>query len=76
VAIQRVITPAGEAQLKGLLQAHVDKTGSAKAAALLADWGAARERFWQLVPPGVFACRARACVVANACVACLSGGVQ
>jgi hypothetical protein len=26
-------------------------TGSAKGAALLADWGASVERFWQLVPP-------------------------
>jgi glutamate synthase (ferredoxin) len=52
VAIQRVITPAGEEQLRGLIQAHADKTGSATATALLADWGAAKERFWQLVPPG------------------------
>ncbi|KAF8065477.1 hypothetical protein HT031_003078 [Scenedesmus sp. PABB004] len=51
VAIQRVITPAGEAQLKGLVAAHADKTGSAKAKALLADWAAAKGRFWQLVPP-------------------------
>lgn len=48
VAIQRVITPAGESQLKELIQAHADKTGSAKAAALLADWSAASQRFWQV----------------------------
>jgi glutamate synthase domain-containing protein 3 len=48
VAIQRVITPAGETQLKELIQAHADKTGSAKAAALLADWSAASQRFWQV----------------------------
>jgi glutamate synthase (ferredoxin) len=51
VAIQRVLTPAGEAQLKGLIKQHADKTGSAKAKALLADWSAAKGKFWQLVPP-------------------------
>lgn len=52
VAIQRVITAAGEAQLKGLIQQHAAKTGSKKAAALLADWDAAKGKFWQIVPPG------------------------
>uniref|UniRef100_A0A383V5K3 glutamate synthase (ferredoxin) n=1 Tax=Tetradesmus obliquus TaxID=3088 RepID=A0A383V5K3_TETOB len=51
VAIQRVLTPAGEVQLKGLISAHAAKTGSAKAKALLADWAAAKAKFWQLVPP-------------------------
>ena len=51
VAIQRVITPAGEAQLKGLIQAHAEKTGSKKAKALLADWSNQVKKFWQLVPP-------------------------
>jgi glutamate synthase (ferredoxin) len=45
------VTPAGEAQLKSLIQAHADKTGSKRAQALLADWAAALPRFWQLVPP-------------------------
>jgi glutamate synthase domain-containing protein 3 len=52
VAIQRVITPAGEAQLKGLIQQQAAKTGSKKAAALLADWANAKGKFWQIVPPG------------------------
>lgn len=51
MAIQRVITSAGEAQLKGLISQHAAKTGSAQAKALLADWEAAKGRFWQLVPP-------------------------
>lgn len=51
VAIQRVVTPAGEQQLKGLIQQHADKTRSAKAKAILADWASAKGRFWQLVPP-------------------------
>ncbi|KAI8464547.1 MAG: ferredoxin-dependent glutamate synthase [Monoraphidium minutum] len=51
VAIQRVITPAGEAQLKRLVSEHASKTGSARAKALLGDWDAAKAKFWQLVPP-------------------------
>jgi glutamate synthase (ferredoxin) len=51
VAIQKVVTRAGEAQLQGLIQAHVDRTGSAKGKALLANWEASLTKFWQLVPP-------------------------
>jgi glutamate synthase (ferredoxin) len=51
VAVQRVIAPAGEAQLKGLLEAHVAKTGSPKAQAILADWAGYLPKFWQVVPP-------------------------
>ena len=51
VAIQRVGTPAGEQQLRKLLEDHAALTGSARAAALLADWQAALGSFWQLVPP-------------------------
>ena len=51
VAIQKVQTRAGEAQLKGLIEGHVARTGSAKGAALLADWSSAVQKFWQLVPP-------------------------
>lgn len=51
VAIQRIQTAAGEAQLRALIQAHVERTGSAKGNAILGDWGAAVQRFWQLVPP-------------------------
>lgn len=51
VATQRVITPAGEQQLKSIIQAHVEKTGSAKGKAVLAAWEANVQKFWQLVPP-------------------------
>ena len=51
VSCQRVGTDAGEAQLKGLIQAHHDKTGSAKAAAILGAWAQEKGKFWQLVPP-------------------------
>ncbi|GAB4817932.1 hypothetical protein N2152v2_004978, partial [Parachlorella kessleri] len=51
VAIQRIQTAAGEAQLRALISAHVEKTGSPKGKALLGDWQAAVGKFWQLVPP-------------------------
>lgn len=51
VALQRVSTKAGELQLKGLLQAHAEKTGSAKAKAILASWDKSLGHFWQIVPP-------------------------
>lgn len=51
VAVQRVETRAGEAQLKELIETHVARTGSAKGKAILADWSSAVEKFWQLVPP-------------------------
>jgi len=51
VSVQRVVSKAGEAHLKGLLEEHVERTGSAKATALLADWDASLAKFWQLVPP-------------------------
>lgn len=51
VAVQRVQTRAGEAQLLDLVKAHVAKTGSARGKAILADWSNALQRFWQLVPP-------------------------
>lgn len=51
VQIQRVETAAGEAQLKGLIQAHVDNSNSVKGATILADWANQLPKFWQLVPP-------------------------
>lgn len=51
VAIQQVVTPAGEAQLKELIEAHAAATGSAKAKAVLASWPDSLAKFWQLVPP-------------------------
>ncbi|MEM9771691.1 MAG: glutamate synthase-related protein, partial [Cyanobacteria bacterium P01_D01_bin.73] len=51
VSVQRVVSEAGEAQLKGLIQAHADATDSPKAKAILADWETYLPKFWQVVPP-------------------------
>lgn len=51
VALQRVKTAAGANQLRSLIQAHVEKTGSAKGKAILADWDNSLTKFWQIVPP-------------------------
>jgi len=51
VKVQKVVTQAGEAQLKTMLEEHVERTGSTKAAAILADWGNSLGKFWQVVPP-------------------------
>jgi len=51
VKIQRVSTAAGEGQLKDLIVAHVEKTGSKKARAILHDWQSYLGQFWQVVPP-------------------------
>jgi len=49
--VQRVITPAGEAQLKALIEAHVAHTGSPKGQRILDDWSEYLPKFWQVVPP-------------------------
>jgi glutamate synthase (ferredoxin) len=49
--VQRVTTIAGERQLKDLIQASGDRTGSPKAKAILANWSHYLPKFWQLVPP-------------------------
>ncbi|MGB3509170.1 MAG: glutamate synthase-related protein [Microcoleaceae cyanobacterium] len=51
VSIQRVSTPAGEAQLQELISLHVEKTGSEKAKAILANWSEYLPKFYQVVPP-------------------------
>ncbi len=51
VKFQRVLTPAGEQQLKALLQTHSDRTGSPKAKTILANWSTYLPQFWQIVPP-------------------------
>jgi glutamate synthase (ferredoxin) len=51
VKVQRVITPAGEQQLKELIELHGDRTGSQKAKTILANWSEYLPKFWQLVPP-------------------------
>jgi glutamate synthase (ferredoxin) len=51
VKVQRVVTAAGEQQLKDLIQAHADRTSSPKAKAILANWAEYLPQFWQVVPP-------------------------
>jgi glutamate synthase (ferredoxin) len=51
VKIQRVTTPAGERQLKDLIQAHAERSGSPKAKVILANWADFLPQFWQVVPP-------------------------
>ena len=51
VQIQRVQTAAGEAQLRGLIETHVENSGSQKGQSILKDWANQLPRFWQLVPP-------------------------
>jgi glutamate synthase (ferredoxin) len=51
VKVQRVVSEAGAQQLHGLIQAHVERTGSPKAQVILANWAEYLPRFWQVVPP-------------------------
>ncbi len=51
VQVQRVLTKAGEQQLKSLIEAHADRTGSEKAQRILSDWQTYLPKFWQVVPP-------------------------
>nr|GEU60165.1 ferredoxin-dependent glutamate synthase, chloroplastic [Tanacetum cinerariifolium] len=51
VKIQRVVAPVGQMQLKTLIEAHVEKTGSTKGATILNEWDKYLPLFWQLVPP-------------------------
>ncbi|KAK4359624.1 hypothetical protein RND71_021853 [Anisodus tanguticus] len=51
VKIQRVVAPVGQMQLKNLIEAHVEKTGSTKGSVILEDWDKYLPLFWQLVPP-------------------------
>ncbi|QPN62878.1 glutamate synthase large subunit [Synechococcus sp. CBW1004] len=51
VGIHPLETPEQEALLRPLLEAHLEATGSARAAAILADWASSKGRFKVLVPP-------------------------
>jgi glutamate synthase (ferredoxin) len=51
VKVQRVVTPAGEQQLKSLIQAHADRTYSRRAQQILNHWSDYLPQFWQVVPP-------------------------
>jgi len=48
---QRITSPVGEQQLKELIQAHGDRTGSPKAKHILENWAEFLPKFWQVVPP-------------------------
>jgi len=47
----RVKSAAGQEELRGLIEEHHRRTGSAVAADILGDWPAALRRFWQVAPP-------------------------
>jgi glutamate synthase (ferredoxin) len=51
VKLQRVVTAAGDQQLKALIKAHADRTDSPKAKQILENWSEFLPKFWQLVPP-------------------------
>lgn len=51
VKIQRVNAPVGQMQLKSLIEAHVEKTGSTRGSTILNEWDKYLPLFWQLVPP-------------------------
>ena len=51
VKVQRVIAPAGERQLKELIELHARSTGSQKANLILGNWTQYLPKFWQIVPP-------------------------
>jgi glutamate synthase (NADPH/NADH) large chain len=47
---QRLASAHWESVLKGLVEEHARRTGSPRAAELIANWAAARRRFWQICP--------------------------
>ena len=51
VKVQRVVTVAGEAQLKSMIERHFEKTGSERAEEILNDWKTEVGKFWQIFPP-------------------------
>ncbi|MGL5805078.1 MAG: glutamate synthase-related protein, partial [Xenococcaceae cyanobacterium] len=51
VKLQRPATSAGEKQLKDLISAHLEQTGSPKARMILEQWELYLSKFWQVVPP-------------------------
>jgi glutamate synthase (NADPH/NADH) large chain len=50
VVWQRLASAHWEKQLKALVTDHAKRTGSPRAAQLLANWDAARTKFWQICP--------------------------
>ena len=50
IAIRRLQNTPHEAELRDLIQQHLEKTGSQRAKHLLADWEAQRQFFWHVMP--------------------------
>src|SRR5690606_39027200 len=50
IAIRRLRGAQDDAELKALIQEHLDKTGSQRARTLLEDWEAQRQFFWHIAP--------------------------
>jgi len=51
VRTQRISSASGESHLRGLIEAHVEKTGSTKGKQVLDNWSEMSKLFWQVVPP-------------------------
>merc|ERR1711924_552823 len=56
VSVQRVITDAGAAQLRSLIERHVARTGSPKGQRVLDNFDDYLPKFWQVVPPSEADC--------------------
>jgi glutamate synthase (NADPH/NADH) large chain len=50
IVIHRVASIHWEAVLKGIIEEHVQRTGSDRARAMLSRWSEARGKFWQVCP--------------------------
>lgn len=51
VSVQKIVSTAGELQLKELLEEYVSRTKSSTAKNILEGWETEKGKFWQLVPP-------------------------
>jgi glutamate synthase (ferredoxin) len=51
VSVQRVVTDAGEIQLKTMIERHYELTGSERADEILNNWEEEKGKFWQIYPP-------------------------
>ena len=50
IALRRLRGNGDDRELKALIQAHYDKTGSLRARTLLEDWESQRQLFWHIAP--------------------------
>ena len=51
VKVQRISSPAGETQLKTMIERHYQLTGSDRADDILNNWEEEKGKFWQIYPP-------------------------